>query len=83
VNLDADDQVSLPESGCDEQQGSDQAEQAQEDGTAPSFVTGGNWSAAEVPLRARVAAEGENPHRDILMTAMNRNYLERRALGKR
>src|SRR5208283_2904448 len=84
MDLDADDQVSLPESGCDNQQGSDQAEQAEEDGTmAPGFLTGGNWSAAEVPLRARVAAEGQNPHRDILMTAMNCNYLERRALGKR
>jgi hypothetical protein len=30
-----------------------------------------------------VAAEAQGTHKDILMTAMNRNYLEKRELGKR
>jgi hypothetical protein len=36
-----------------------------------------------VSLRARVVAESRGAHRDILMRAMNCNYLEKLELGKR
>jgi hypothetical protein len=49
----------------------------------PNSYAGRRWRPIRVSLGAHVVAETGGRHRDSMMTAMNRNYLEKIELGKR
>jgi len=85
VHLDADDQVLLAKRWeREQQQKGEQAEEAGQDrATPPNSWKEREWSVAWATVGALVAAEARGAHKDILMRAMNRNYLEKLELGKR
>ena len=84
MNLNAHNQIVLPENGRRDCENSDQTEETKKDGAMPPGSTsGGEESTTRTSLRARALAEGLSPHRDILLTAKNCDYLNKQALGKR
>ena len=83
VGNDADDEVLLGENGGSQEHKCQQNEEAIPDRTVLANSCGGRkWRARRVSLRAHVVAESRGAHRDRMMTAMNRNYLEKLELGK-
>ncbi len=84
MNGDSDDEVLLANHGDGQQQKRHQTEEAIPDRTVvPNSSGGKRWRPRRVSLRAHVVAESRGPHKNSLMMAMNRNYLEKLELGKR
>jgi hypothetical protein len=84
VDGDAHDEILLADHGCSQQQKRQQNEEAIQDrAVLPSSCGERRWRPWEVSPRALVVARSWGAHRDVLMTAMNRNYLEKLELGKR
>jgi len=83
VNADIDDQVLLADSRDSQEQKGEQTEDAIPDRPAlPNSCGERTWRPKRLTLRARVA-ERQGARGDSMMTAMNRNYLEKLELGKR
>ena len=81
---DADDEILLGEERGGQEQKDDETKQtAPERTVAPNSFDIRRWRPGTVPLRAHIVAGALSPHRDRMMTAMNRNYLEKLELGKR
>ena len=77
----SDDQILLCE-GVPHQQEKKKSKQLEKEESMSLDSARKGYSWPRTSLRARVAAEAQGSHRDILMTAMNCNDLEKRALGK-
>jgi hypothetical protein len=74
----------LAEDGNGEKQQCEQSEDANADRAAPpNSWSQRSWRPRGGVPRALVVAESQGTRRNILMTTMNRNYLEKPELGKR
>jgi hypothetical protein len=84
MDADEDDEILLANNRDRQQQKRQQSQEAIPDKTRlPNSYAGRRWRPGRVSLGAHVVAGTGGTHRDSMMTAMNRNYLEKIELGKR